>query len=90
MVTAGILPFRENSQGNRIRDLMISRQRLWPLDHEAGRISMFDKTHLTGVHLFDQHVSVIIYESLATMFPSKMITAISPNNNSYIYLFPVS
>ena len=40
MVTAGILPFRENSHsraGNRTRDLMISRQRLWPLDHEAGR-----------------------------------------------------
>jgi len=41
MVTARILPFRENSHGrtgNRNRDLMISRQRLWPLDHEAGRI----------------------------------------------------
>ena len=38
MVTAGILHFRENSYsrtGNRTRDLMISRQRLWPLDHEA-------------------------------------------------------
>jgi len=40
MVTAGILRFRENSHGrtgNRTRDLMISSQRLWPLDHEAGR-----------------------------------------------------
>ena len=40
MVTAGILPFRENSHsiaGNRTRNLMISRQRLWLLDHEAGR-----------------------------------------------------
>jgi len=39
MVTAGILPFRENSHGragNRARNLMISSQRLWPLDHEAG------------------------------------------------------
>jgi len=39
MVTAGILPFRENSQGrtgNQTQDLMISSQRLWPLDHEAG------------------------------------------------------
>ena len=39
MVTAGILPFRENSHGrtgNRTRDLMISSQRLRPLDHEAG------------------------------------------------------
>jgi len=33
MVSAGIHPFRENSHGrtgNRTRDLMISRQRLWP------------------------------------------------------------
>jgi hypothetical protein len=39
--TAGILPFRENSHGragNRTRDLMISSQRLWPLDHEAGPV----------------------------------------------------
>jgi len=42
MVTAGILSFRENSHGragNRTRDLVISSQRLWPLDHEAGLIS---------------------------------------------------
>jgi len=40
MLTAGILPFRENSHGragNRSRDLMISSGRLWPLDHEAGK-----------------------------------------------------
>ena len=39
MVTAGIFPFKENSHGragNRTRDLRISSQRLWPLDHEAG------------------------------------------------------
>jgi len=39
MVTAGVLSFRENSHGragNRTWDLMISNQRLWPLDHEAG------------------------------------------------------
>ena len=38
MVTAGIFPFKENSHGrtgNRTRGLMISSQRLWPLDHEA-------------------------------------------------------
>jgi len=43
MVTAGILPFRENSYGrtgNRTRDLMISRQRLLPLDHEAGQFHL--------------------------------------------------
>jgi len=43
MVTAGMppphQPLRENSHGvtvNQTRDLMISRQRHWPLDHEAG------------------------------------------------------
>ena len=40
MVTVGIFPFKENSHGgagNRTRDLMISSQKLLPLDHEAGR-----------------------------------------------------
>ena len=40
MVTAGIFPFKENSHGragDRTRDLMVSTQRLWPLDHEAGQ-----------------------------------------------------
>jgi hypothetical protein len=39
MVTVGNFPFKENSHaraGNRTRDLMISSQRLWSLDHEAG------------------------------------------------------
>ena len=39
MVTAGIFPFKDNSHGrtgNRTRDLMISSQKLWPVDHEAG------------------------------------------------------
>ena len=39
MVTAGIFPFKENSHGragNRSWYLMISSQRLWPLDHGAG------------------------------------------------------
>ena len=41
MVTTGILPHKENSHGragNRTRDLVISSQKLWPLDHEAGRV----------------------------------------------------
>ena len=41
MVTVGIFPFKENSHGrtgNRTRDLMISSQKLWPLDHEAVHI----------------------------------------------------
>ena len=39
MVTVGIFPFKKKSHGragNRTRDLMISSQSLWPLDHEAG------------------------------------------------------
>jgi hypothetical protein len=37
----GSSPSRKNPHGrtgNRTRDLMISSQKLWPLDHEAGRI----------------------------------------------------
>jgi len=57
MVTAGILPFRENSHGragNRTRDLMISSQRLWPLDHEAGqRIQSYEhKIRYESEYLF--------------------------------------
>jgi hypothetical protein len=36
----GISPFKENPHGrtgNRTRDLMISSQKLWPLEHEAVR-----------------------------------------------------
>jgi hypothetical protein len=39
MVTMGIFPFKEKSHGgtgNLTRDLMISSQKLWPLDHEDG------------------------------------------------------
>ena len=39
MATVGIFPFKENSHGragNGTRDLMISSQGLWPLEHEAG------------------------------------------------------
>ena len=42
LVTARI-PFRENSHGragNRTRDLMISSQKLLPLDHEGGRLKL--------------------------------------------------
>ena len=63
MVTVGILPFRENSDGragNRTRDLMISSQRLWPLDHEACRTK-----NVTVVHL--------MCEYLCTFFISKCL-----------------
>ena len=44
MITAGIFPFKQNSDGrawNRTRDLMISSRRLWPLDHEASHRRKF-------------------------------------------------
>jgi len=50
MVTAEILPFRENSHG-RTRDLMISSQRFWPLDHEAGLI--MQNYHNTNITILD-------------------------------------
>ena len=42
MITTGILPHKENPHGragNQTRDLVISSQKLWPLDHEAGLAS---------------------------------------------------
>ena len=42
MVTTGILPHKENSHGragNRTQDLVISSQKLWPLDHEGTECS---------------------------------------------------
>ena len=42
MVTMGILPHKENSHGwagNRTWDLVISSQKLRPLDYEAGHLS---------------------------------------------------
>jgi hypothetical protein len=44
MVTAGVLLFKKNFHdraGNQTRDLIISSQRLWPLDHEAGFITEY-------------------------------------------------
>jgi hypothetical protein len=53
MVTAGIFPFRENSHGiagNRTRDLIISSQRLRPLDHEAGRLDeLLEERYRLGI-----------------------------------------
>jgi hypothetical protein len=43
MVTMEIFPFKENPHGrtvNRNRDLMVSSQKLWPLDHEAGPLQV--------------------------------------------------
>ena len=60
MATAGILPFRENSHGragNRTRDLMISSQRLWPLDHETGRaIYIHNNIYIAGRRIKCTHL----------------------------------
>jgi len=57
MVTAGILLFRKNFHGragNRTRDLMISSQRLRPLDHEAGYIVNLNRcSHKSAATLSD-------------------------------------
>jgi hypothetical protein len=58
MVTAGILPHKESPHGrdgNQTRDLVISSQKLWPLDHEAGlhKISsekLWPLDHEAGLH----------------------------------------
>ena len=54
MVTAGILPFREilhGRAGNRTRDLIISSQRPWPLDHMAGHINVILQTVIKALSL---------------------------------------
>ena len=54
MVTVGIFPFKESSHGragNRTRDLMISIQRLWPLDHEAGQGQRYSEVDNEGSSL---------------------------------------
>ena len=50
MVTMGIFPCKEKSHGrtgNRTRDLMISSQRPWPLDHEAGEFESYTQFIIT-------------------------------------------
>jgi len=63
MVTAGILPFRENSDGrpgNRTRDLMISGQRLRPLDHEAVLFCQYKVYNFTPFNIILYIISIII------------------------------
>ena len=73
MVTTGIFAFNENSDrrtGNRTRELMISSQRLWPLDHEVGQLHIqwcISQTQQKIIFMFitviGQHVSVLIESS---------------------------
>jgi hypothetical protein len=73
MANAGIFLFRENSHGsdgNRTAVLMISSQRLWALDHEAGHFRMlavcFVATGLTkSMKCFAETFRVIIEHKAA-------------------------
>jgi hypothetical protein len=56
MFTAGIFPFKENSHGrtgNRTRNLMISSQKLWPLDHEAGQSRKYNAAYIAIIYLYN-------------------------------------
>ena len=58
MVTAGIFPFKENSHGragNQTRDIMISSQKLWPLDHDAAFLKLW------SFLIFSSYLSVLPY-----------------------------
>jgi hypothetical protein len=53
MVTMGIFPSKENPHGrtgNRTRDLMISSQKIRPLDHEASQIANCSKFDRNSFH----------------------------------------
>jgi hypothetical protein len=70
MVTAGVLPFRENSHGragNRTRDLMISSQKLWSLDHEAGRI-LHDKFVYVYLQIFPHPTLFMTYPWISGIY----------------------
>ena len=54
MVTTGILPLQGRA-GNRTRDLVISSQKLRPLDHEAG-------------HDLNVHLRLLIEDAVQQMF----------------------
>jgi hypothetical protein len=51
------------------------------ITENVGEYWYMIKAYLNGVNLFDHYVSVIIYEFLAKMFPSRMVMSISLNNN---------
>ena len=71
MVTAGILPFMENSQGragNRTRDLVINGQTIWPLDHEAGHNTTLKWGKFSVIHRsFATTVSQQCHNSVTTV-----------------------
>jgi len=93
IVTAGILPFREKSHGtagNRARDLMISSQRLWPLDHEAGHIFQCRRTNIrmnTSTVFSLNRVSIVLHTCRGSDFDafSGITLCIFITFSSYLY-----
>jgi len=80
MVTAGILPFRENSHGsarNRTWDLMISSQRLGPLDHEAGHILNCSMVHF----IWNYFVTFCYFEDIWIFFLGHKVSYVPYCNN---------
>jgi hypothetical protein len=71
----GSSPSRKNPHGrtgNRTRDLMISSQKLWPLDHQAGRKGLRMHTHLFYV----QYLALNNTDVLATPTSSLRLAVI--------------
>ena len=51
-------PTRKNSHGragNRTRDLVVSSQKLWPPDHEAGHFQKVCRSVWLGIFMTDRH-----------------------------------
>jgi hypothetical protein len=68
MVTTGILPQKENPHGrarNRTRDLVISNQKLWPPDHEAGQNYIWTQNWFSTVTLGDVYKDNADYDDNA-------------------------
>jgi len=86
MVTTEILPFKENSHGRTgdpTRDLMISSQRLWPLDHEAGHLR---KNQSWRIQLTSSVEQYIAWESNKCCITQEIFRVLwTPN-----YLLPCS
>jgi hypothetical protein len=74
MVTMGIFPFKKNLHGrtgNRTRDLVVSSQKLWPLDHEAGLV--FEVVHAIPGARYLTISRLHVYERRSTEMQTFML-----------------
>ena len=73
----GSSPHKENPHGragNRTRDLVISSQKLWPLDHEAGHQSNRRLCLRDGLDLLEKGIiyfSLLVIEPRFLTFPAR-------------------